>query len=141
MSDEDAFLAAIRAAPGDDAPRLVYADWLEELGRFAEAEFIRVERQNRLLTIRFGDLLQSIDNAWLAKVYPKYELILKEYPANRRVDVVVIIRQLAGYGLAEARDLVQRLPSSFGSELKVVELLEMRACLAKVGAIAELRLA
>ena len=29
-ADELAFLAAIRAAPEDDVPRLVYADWLEE---------------------------------------------------------------------------------------------------------------
>src|SRR5439155_15011937 len=30
MSDREALLAAIRAAPDDDLPRLVYADWLEE---------------------------------------------------------------------------------------------------------------
>lgn len=30
LTDEAALLAAILAAPGDDAPRLVYADWLEE---------------------------------------------------------------------------------------------------------------
>lgn len=32
VSDEQAFLDAIRAAPNDDAPRLVYADWLLERG-------------------------------------------------------------------------------------------------------------
>ena len=30
MSDREALLAAIRANPDDDLPRLVYADWLEE---------------------------------------------------------------------------------------------------------------
>jgi uncharacterized protein (TIGR02996 family) len=35
--DEKAFLAAIAAAPGDDAPRLVFADWLDERGRDSEA--------------------------------------------------------------------------------------------------------
>ncbi len=39
----DAFMRAIRAAPDDDAPRLVYADWLEENGDPARAEFIRVQ--------------------------------------------------------------------------------------------------
>ena len=33
MSDEKAFLAAIKAHPDDDLPRLVLADWLEEQGR------------------------------------------------------------------------------------------------------------
>jgi uncharacterized protein (TIGR02996 family) len=38
-----AFLAAILAAPEDDTPRFVYADWLEEHGEEARAEFIRVQ--------------------------------------------------------------------------------------------------
>jgi uncharacterized protein (TIGR02996 family) len=42
MTGED-FLAAIRAAPEDDAPRLVYADWLEDNGDPERAEFIRAQ--------------------------------------------------------------------------------------------------
>ncbi len=42
MSEADAFLDAIFAAPDDDLPRLVYADWLEERGQQAYAEFIRL---------------------------------------------------------------------------------------------------
>ena len=38
-----AFLEAILAQPDDDTPRLVYADWLEEQGDSARAEFIRVQ--------------------------------------------------------------------------------------------------
>ena len=43
MSDEQALLRAIRAAPEDDTVRLVYADWLEENGQPERAEFIRLE--------------------------------------------------------------------------------------------------
>lgn len=46
MGDRKAFLDAIRAQPGDDVCRLVYADWLEEHGDCdrdrATAEFIRL---------------------------------------------------------------------------------------------------
>jgi len=52
MSDRDAFLAAIAAAPEDDAPRLVYADWLEENGDPEHAEFIRVQCEIELLRRR-----------------------------------------------------------------------------------------
>jgi uncharacterized protein (TIGR02996 family) len=38
-----AFLADILKHPGDDAPRLIFADWLEEHGDGARAEFIRVQ--------------------------------------------------------------------------------------------------
>lgn len=43
MSLEPALLAAIAAAPDDDLPRLVYADWLDENGRPLRAEFIRLQ--------------------------------------------------------------------------------------------------
>ena len=41
--DADALLRAVLAAPDDDAPRLIYADWLDEHGDPARAEFIRVQ--------------------------------------------------------------------------------------------------
>jgi uncharacterized protein (TIGR02996 family) len=43
MTAAAALLAAIRAAPEDDAPRLIYADWLDEHGQPERAEFIRVQ--------------------------------------------------------------------------------------------------
>jgi uncharacterized protein (TIGR02996 family) len=43
MSEEDALLSAIAAQPDEDMPRLAYADWLDEHGRHARAEFIRVQ--------------------------------------------------------------------------------------------------
>jgi uncharacterized protein (TIGR02996 family) len=43
MIDRAAFLAAIAAAPDDDLPRLVFADWLDEHGDAARAEFVRLQ--------------------------------------------------------------------------------------------------
>jgi len=40
-SEYQAFLAAIRATPDDDLPRLAFADWLEEHGQAERAEWIR----------------------------------------------------------------------------------------------------
>src|SRR5436190_13556603 len=42
MNDEQALLRSICAEPDDDAPRLVYADWLEERGD-PRADYIRAE--------------------------------------------------------------------------------------------------
>jgi len=42
-SDHDALLAAVLAAPDDDLPRLVYADWVEEQGEPDRAAFIRAQ--------------------------------------------------------------------------------------------------
>jgi uncharacterized protein (TIGR02996 family) len=43
MTHDDAFLQAILEAPDDDAPRLVYADWLEDNGQAERAALIRVQ--------------------------------------------------------------------------------------------------
>jgi uncharacterized protein (TIGR02996 family) len=51
MTERDAFIAAIHAAPDDDGPRLMYADWLTEHGD-PRGEFIRV--QCELATARHG---------------------------------------------------------------------------------------
>jgi len=43
MDTREALLKAVLAAPGDDLPRLVFADHLEENGEAERAEFIRVQ--------------------------------------------------------------------------------------------------
>ncbi len=43
MTHPDAFLQATLDAPDDDTPRLVFADWLDDHGDAARAEFIRVQ--------------------------------------------------------------------------------------------------
>jgi uncharacterized protein (TIGR02996 family) len=53
MNDDDAFLAAVRADPEDEAPRLIYADWLQERGD-PRGQLIRVEEAMRQLPV-FSD--------------------------------------------------------------------------------------
>lgn len=43
MDEMIPFLRTIAANPEDDAPRLVFADWLDEHGQAARAEFIRLQ--------------------------------------------------------------------------------------------------
>jgi uncharacterized protein (TIGR02996 family) len=55
MPDDPAFIRAIAAAPTDDAPRLIYADVLDERGdeaSVARAEFIRVQIEKARLEPR-----------------------------------------------------------------------------------------
>jgi uncharacterized protein (TIGR02996 family) len=77
MTDEAAFLAAIRAAPDDDAPRLVYADWLDEHDRTGGG-FLRAECELAALApadprrgelqARMREESRGIDPDWLATV-------------------------------------------------------------------------
>jgi uncharacterized protein (TIGR02996 family) len=74
MTEREALLRAVCANPDEDTPRLVFADWLEENGEEARAEFIRLQcasarlpaassaRQHKENRIRF--LLQQYDASW-----------------------------------------------------------------------------
>jgi uncharacterized protein (TIGR02996 family) len=73
-----AFLDAIVSDMEDDAPRLIYADWLDEQGQGERAEFIRVqvERARRPawdaaqvgLRLREQELLKLHGENWLAEL-------------------------------------------------------------------------
>lgn len=56
-ADERAFFDRIRDEPSDDAPRLIFADWLDENGEPERAEFIRI--QCALDRLPIGDSLRG----------------------------------------------------------------------------------
>jgi uncharacterized protein (TIGR02996 family) len=72
---EDAFIRAILASPQDDAPRLIYADWLEERGD-PRGEYIRLlyalerlagdDAEAVQVRERLRALEESIDLSWRA---------------------------------------------------------------------------
>jgi len=47
-----------------------------------------------------------------AEVQTEFTVILKEYPADKKVGVIKVIRELTGLGLKEAKDLVEGVPST-----------------------------
>ena len=96
MGDDEAFLAAVANAPADDAPRLVYADWLDERGD-PRGEFIRLQFEIARLAprdaryaaarTRLRALRAGIDPAWaVAMGYPPRHLPLFAALSERRRD-------------------------------------------------------
>jgi uncharacterized protein (TIGR02996 family) len=63
MSDEAAFLEAIRQSPYDETVRLVYADWLDEQGD-KRSEFLRVEARLRQIDSQDPSYPTTL-NRWL----------------------------------------------------------------------------
>src|SRR5437763_14959052 len=69
MADRDAFLRAIWDRPHDDAPRLIYADWLDEHGDPERAEFIRLTTGSAAgPAARVEELLARNGDRWRAEV-------------------------------------------------------------------------
>jgi uncharacterized protein (TIGR02996 family) len=84
VNQEEAFIEDIAEHPDDDAPRLVFADWLEDHGDSSRAEFIRVQcRLARLdedapereeLERREKELLKENEIRWLgAKRFKRWQ--------------------------------------------------------------------
>jgi uncharacterized protein (TIGR02996 family) len=75
---EESFLADIIANPNDDAPRLIYADWLEDNGQPERSEFIHVQIELPKLAFadplwsalsrRQAELLEAHGDRWLASL-------------------------------------------------------------------------
>jgi uncharacterized protein (TIGR02996 family) len=93
VTEDQAFLRAIRASPGDLSTRLVYADWLEERGD-VRGEFLRVQaraarlapagREFRSLKMRERQLRQRCPDDWLARLAPVAWIDIT-HPANAPV--------------------------------------------------------
>lgn len=76
--EEDTFLRALCANPADDAPRLVYADWLDERGESDRAEFLRADAalsrqplgdpRTPAVATRVRELALALDPDWVALV-------------------------------------------------------------------------
>jgi uncharacterized protein (TIGR02996 family) len=75
-------LNAIIANPDDDAPRLIYADWLDEQGDELRAEFIRLQCVNKSLNrssreMDLGHINRigwfDADNTWSFSLIANYE--------------------------------------------------------------------
>src|SRR5262249_35011846 len=76
-TDESAFLRAVHARPLDPLPRLIFADWLDEHGREAQAAWLRAgtpaapphpaAAPDDLETIRTVSGPEGVPSLWLAK--------------------------------------------------------------------------
>src|SRR5262249_27792053 len=72
MTLERSFLADIVEHPDDDAPRLIFADWLDDHGCSERAEFIRVQ----VALARLGEF----DDRREALLWRQRELLLAQEP-------------------------------------------------------------
>lgn len=98
MPDHDSFLAAIVAAPDDDLPRLVYADFLDEMcqpGAAARAEYIRVQcelerlppgdERRAVLARRERRLRRKHADGWMAELHAAHVLAPHDAAEKRPV--------------------------------------------------------
>ncbi len=69
----------------------------------------------------------------------EFTVTLKEYPADKKVSVIKVIRELTGLGLKEAKDLVEGAPSTVKEAVAKADSEAMKKKLEDVGAKVEIK--
>ncbi|MBA4190695.1 MAG: hypothetical protein C0467_22145 [Planctomycetaceae bacterium] len=124
MSEEAAFLEAMKANPADDTARLVYADWLDEHAEPAKAEYLRLvtalahaeqdydrEQPDVSRVLALSDQLPS---EWRAEAGSRFKVIYEGFDdARAKIEIIIRIREVCGRGLAEAKAMCEQPPTTF----------------------------
>jgi large subunit ribosomal protein L7/L12 len=69
----------------------------------------------------------------------EFSVTLKEYPADKKVGVIKVIRELTGLGLKEAKDLVEGVPSLVKDAVNKADSETMKKKLEDAGAKVEIK--
>jgi large subunit ribosomal protein L7/L12 len=69
----------------------------------------------------------------------EFTVILKEYPADKKVGVIKVVRELTGLGLKEAKDLVEGVPGTVKEGANKADSDTMKKKLEDAGAKVEIK--
>jgi large subunit ribosomal protein L7/L12 len=69
----------------------------------------------------------------------EFTVSLKEYPADKKVTVIKVVRELTGLGLKEAKDLVEGVPAVVKDGVNKADSENMKKKLEEAGAKVEIK--
>src|SRR4051794_37235421 len=69
----------------------------------------------------------------------EFTVVLKEYPADKKVGVIKVVRELTGLGLKEAKDLVEGVPGTVKEGVNKADSENMKKKLEAAGAKVEIK--
>ena len=74
-----------------------------------------------------------------AEEQTEFSVTLKEYPADKKVTVIKVVRELTGLGLKEANDLVEGVPALVKDAVNKADSETMKKKLEEAGAKVEVK--
>ena len=74
-----------------------------------------------------------------AEEQTEFSVTLQEYPADKKVGVIKVVRELTGLGLKEAKDLVDGAPKEIKGGVSKDEAAQVKAKLEAEGAVVEVK--
>ena len=120
-----------------------------------------VEQLSKLTVIETADLVKKLEGAWgvtaaapvaavavgggaaaaapAAEAKDAFDVILESVPADKKIAVIKVVRELTKLGLKEAKDLVDGAPSAVLSKVSKDDATKAKAALDEAGASSELK--
>ncbi len=74
-----------------------------------------------------------------AEEQTEFTVTLKEYPADKKVTVIKVIREITGLGLKEAKDLVEGVPATVKEAVSKADVDTIKKKLEETGAKVEVK--
>jgi large subunit ribosomal protein L7/L12 len=69
----------------------------------------------------------------------EFTVVLKEFPADKKVTVIKVVREVTGLGLKEAKDLVEAVPSTVKEGVNKADADKIKKSLEEAGAKVEIK--
>lgn len=109
-----------------------------------------VEELSKLTVIEMAELKKMLEEKWGVKAAvasapaaavaeaveesTEFDVILESSPADKKISVIKVVRELTGLGLKEAKDLVEGAPKTVKEKAAKAEAQEMVKKLTEAGA-------
>lgn len=117
MTDHEALVAAVRAAPGDDTPRLVLADWLDDQGEAGshQAAFVR----GQIADASSGSPRRDVSR-WSGRGTTLSQMFSPMvWGGPEPAPATLVLTNAAGTGVAWHRGCIEAVSAPFGAWLQI----------------------
>ena len=119
-----------------------------------------VDFLSNMPVIQLAEMIKTLEDKWGVKAAPvavagvagpaaptaapaeektEFAIELKEAPADKKIAVIKVVREITGLGLKEAKDLVDGAPKQLKDGVNKDEAAEMKKKLEEAGAKVELK--
>jgi large subunit ribosomal protein L7/L12 len=119
-----------------------------------------VDFLSNMPVIQLAEMIKTLEDKWGVKAAPvavagvagpaaaaapaaeektEFAIELKEAPADKKIAVIKVVREITGLGLKEAKDLVDGAPKQLKDGVAKAEAEEMKKKLEEAGAKVELK--
>lgn len=115
-----------------------------------------VKQLGQMTVVQVAELTKKLEVAWGVTATPQvlavvptnspakeeqteFSVVLTSFPADKKMGLVKLVRELCGLGLLEAKNLVEAAPKALKEDMSKEDAENMKSKLVEAGAVVELK--